>query len=100
MNLSELSEKLRKLGWENYNLVQKLQDHSGVQKQIVELYNNHFLECLKNEGLNEETAKLVASISYEEGHPAGYGEIVNVSFGFVEFAKNIIKANTPGRAEG
>jgi hypothetical protein len=64
-----------------------------ILEKIQDLYNNNFLQCLQNEGLNLETAQIVQNICYEHGHSAGYSEVVNYAFEFIDIARRIIEAN-------
>lgn len=91
MTLEKLNKQLNDLYSEWYKPTKPKDPES--YKKIQDLYNNNFLQCLQNEGLNLETAQIVANICYEHGHSAGYSEVVNYAFEFTDFAKRIIEAN-------
>lgn len=64
-----------------------LNDNHGNHEKCTRIYEENFHKILKNEGLNDTTARLVESICWEHGHSAGYYEVVNYAYDFVEFAK-------------
>lgn len=65
------------------------------QKKISAQYSNlhdAFMEYIKDEyGLSEEAAKLVYNAAYEDGHHAGYYEVLTYIATYADFANNIIK---------
>ncbi len=92
VTISKLSNLLKR----NYDGLQGDALVEGIKKyrsESADYYNKYFIQALKNEGLNQVTAQIVESICYEHGHSAGYSEVVNYSYEFVEFAKKIIEAN-------
>lgn len=94
MTLTKLQKQLNDLTSEWYKTGVSSARTSEIQTEIQNLYNNNFLQCLQNEGLNKETALIVQNICWEHGHSAGYSEVVNYSYQFVDFAKRIIRANS------
>jgi hypothetical protein len=95
VTIGKLIKKMQEIGGQIYHCKypEENSKRQELGNQIVKLYSENFLITLKNEGLNEETARIIESICYEHGHSAGYSEVVNYSYEFVNFAKRIIEAN-------
>lgn len=66
----------------------KDQIYSIIQK----LYNQCIVNSVKDEGYSEKQANVIISKSYEEGHSAGYSEVISCCFDNMSFLDEFLNA--------